>query len=154
MNRASLLDSIEQHEGFEPSPYRDSRGLFTFATGRCLETNPLKPEEFVYLLDNAHLTMGITKAGADWLMEREVNSIVKVLVSELSFWPGLADTAQNVLVEMAYQMGCPRLLGFKQMLAYLSRHDYVGAAAEGLRSDWHKQTPARAEELMGRLAKA
>lgn len=154
MNRAALLDSIERHEDFRAHPYRDSLGLWTFATGRCLETNPLKPEEFAYLLASDHLTIGITKAGADWLLEREVDAIVKVLVAELSFWPGLSSEAQNVLVELGYQMGAQKLLGFKQMLACLSRHDYSGAAAEGLDSLWARQTPRRAQELMVRLAKA
>ena len=154
MNRAALLDSIERHEGMSEHPYRDTLKLWTIGIGRCLQTNPLKPEEYSYLLDSSHLTIGITKAGAEWLLEREVDAIVKALVAELSFWPGLSSEAQDVLVEMGYQMGVPRLLAFNKMLACLSRHDYAGAAAEGLDSAWHKQTPRRAEELMGRLVRA
>lgn len=154
MNRATLLDSLEHHEGFSSHPYRDSLRLWTFGIGRCLQTNPLKPEEFAYLLDNSHLTLGITEVGAQWLMEREVDGIVKALVGELSFWPGLADTAQNVLIEMAYQMGEKKLFGFNKMMSCLSRYDYVAAAVEGLDSTWAKQTPKRAQELMGRLSKA
>jgi len=154
MNRAALLDSIETHEGFRAHPYLDSRLLHTIGIGRCLETNPLSGHEIRYLLDNGHLTMEITRAGSRWLMDREVDTIVKTLVSELSFWPGLSSEAQNVLVEMGYQLGCQKLLNFRQMLGYLSRHDYSGAAAEGLDSAWATQTPNRARELMARLEKA
>lgn len=154
MNRASLLDSIESHEGFRPHPYLDSLLLHTIGIGRCLDTNPLSSQETRHLLDNGHLTMELTLGGARWLMGREVDSIIKTLAAELTFWPGLSDTAQDVLCEMAYQLGAQKLLGFRQMLAYLSRHDYAGAAAEGLNSTWAKQTPKRAQELMARLARA
>lgn len=154
MNTAALERSTEAHEGFSEHPYRDTLRLWTFGIGRCLETNPLTPAEYRYLLDGSHLSLAITHEGARWLMRQQIDKTVRELAAELAFWPGLADTAQNVLVEMAYQMGVPRLLGFRQMLVYLSRHDYTAAAAEGLDSLWAKQTPKRAQELMARLAKA
>jgi len=154
MNRQALLTSTEVHEGFREKPYKDTLGLWTVGIGRCLETNPLTPEEYRHLLNSGDLALSINLTGSRWLAERQIDRIARELAAELSFWPGLSDTAHNVLVEMGYQMGVPKLLGFRQMLAYLSRHDYGAAAIEGLNSLWAKQTPSRARALMKRLEAA
>jgi hypothetical protein len=41
----------ERDEEYRATPYRDSRGLRTFATGRCLETTPLTGAQWKELLD-------------------------------------------------------------------------------------------------------
>ena len=51
------------------------------------------------------------------------------------------------LREMAYQMGVPRVMGFKRMLAALERKDWQRAADEALDSRWAEQTPARAQRV-------
>ena len=42
---ARLLAATRQDEGYRGQPYKDSRGLWTFANGRCLETHPLTGAE-------------------------------------------------------------------------------------------------------------
>lgn len=151
MNREALLSSIERHEGFRDAPYRDSLGLLTIGIGRCLETNPLKPAEYRHLIDRGLLTLVLKHEGATWLVENQVDALIGELSSEFGFWPALPAVAQEVLIEMAFQVGVSRIMGFKKMLAALAKHDYKEAAAAGLDSKWRLQTPKRAEELMTRL---
>jgi lysozyme len=142
-----LAASTDGHEGYRAIPYRDSRGLWTFGKGRCLETNPLTRAELVYLLDGNHLAMSISQTGADWLMRKELQSAEAACQKSLPFWAALNDARQNALIEMAYQMGFDKLLGFKKMLAAMERCDWAAAKAEALDSGWHLQTPKRAEQL-------
>lgn len=153
MTRLSLLNSIEAHEGYRAAPYQDSLALWTLGIGRCVETNPLTRTEWKRLLDSGDLTVAITHEGAMQLVEVEVDKIIRELSSELDFWPALPDGVQEILIEMAFQMGAGSLLAFHRMLAAIKRHDYEAAAKEGLASKWAKQTPGRAKEMMERLEK-
>ena len=151
MNRDALEQSIEGNEGFREAPYKDTEGLWTFAIGRCLEKNPLTAEEWRFLLGGKHLQVSISYVGAKWLMNRSLDAELSKLRG-LHYFDKLAGVAQEVLVEMCYQMGITGVLGFHKMLAALSRHDYKEAAKHGRDSLWwREQTRARAEALMQRL---
>ena len=63
-------------------------------------------------------------------------------------WDGLSDARREVLVDMAYQMGLPRLNGFEDFRQELLDDDFEGAVEEMEDSDWAEQTPDRAEDMM------
>lgn len=64
----------------------------------------------------------------------------------------LSDARQEVLVEMAFQLGGPRLNGFRKLRAALESGHWVQAEAEMLDSIWARdQTPRRARELAARM---
>ena len=54
---------------------------------------------------------------------------------------------ESVLIEMAFQLGLPRLKKFIKFIEGLQEEDYNKAADEMIDSRWAKQTPARAYEL-------
>ena len=56
-----------------------------------------------------------------------------------------------VIVEMVFNPGRARLLGFVKMLTALERGDYSTAADEMLDSRWHRQVGKRAEEMAERM---
>lgn len=147
-----LERSTLEHEGFRAQPYLDSRGLWTLGIGKCLQTNPLTPEEWKYLLDEHQLAVSITREGAAWLMRRELLACERRCRSAFDFWGELNDARQNVLCEMAYQMGIERLRGFKKMLASVRGGDFETAADHGLDSKWARaDSPLRAQRLMKQL---
>lgn len=76
-------------------------------------------------------------------------AIERRLMEERDFLKLQPMAVVNVLVEMEFQLGAAGLRGFKKMWAALKRNDYEKAKAEGLDSKWAKQTPERANELMG-----
>jgi lysozyme len=61
------------------------------------------------------------------------------------------DAAQQVLVNMMFNMGRTRLAKFKNFRAALEDHDWKRAGVEGRDSLWYKQVTNRAERLMVRL---
>lgn len=55
--------------------------------------------------------------------------------------------AFGCVINMAFQLGLPRLLKFKNFQYHLHKCDYESASSEMLDSLWAKQTPNRANEL-------
>ena len=55
--------------------------------------------------------------------------------------------AFGCVINMAFQLGLPRLLKFKNFQYHLNKCDYQSASEEMLDSRWAKQTPNRANEL-------
>lgn len=144
--------SVLDHEGFVEHPYKDTRGLWTFGIGRCLETNPLTAEEWRFLLDHGDLTLSISNAGSLWLMRREIQACEMECQRLFSFWPALNAARQNVLVEMAYQIGTGGLAKFVNMLDAIYAGDFDTAAEQGMNSKWARSdSPRRAQQLMKQL---
>lgn len=158
-DKERLSRSVDSNEGYRSLPYKDTKDLYTFGKGRCLETNPLSGEEYRHLLDGGYLVISITERGADWLKWRELNAIERECASAFApFWNELNDARQNVLIEMVYQMGMGSakerkgVKGFVEMLKAIRVKDWDRAYEEGLDSDWHRNdSPARARELMLQL---
>jgi len=66
-------------------------------------------------------------------------------------WEGFPEEVQEVLVNMLFNLGRPRLSKFNNFNTKLKEGDYVGAAPEGRDSIWYRQVGNRAERLMARL---
>ena len=124
-----LIAHLRAHEGVRSKPYTDTVGKLSIGVGRNLTDNGLSPEEIDYLLAN-----DIAKA------EAEARALVPSMHS-------LDSVRREVLIELAFNMGRPRLAGFKQMLAAVERKDFARAAAEMLDSKWASQVGNRAKVL-------
>lgn len=152
-----LEQEVDQQEGFRAAPYKDTRGLWTVATGRCLETAPLTGAEWKYLLDNGLIAVTITQAGADWMEESVLDAVRTKLAAVFSWWPLLGPARQDALIDMAYQMGVPALLAFKGMiraitLATAGQGPWQDVFDNGADSPWYKsETPARAKTVLTQL---
>mmetsp|Transcript_12626 Transcript_12626/g.17001 ORF Transcript_12626/g.17001 Transcript_12626/m.17001 type:complete len:118 (+) Transcript_12626:1-354(+) len=85
------------------------------------------------------------------------NSDLDVAVSECltlydaDDWEGFPGEVQEILVNMMFNLGRPRLSKFKNMKAFLKRGEWAAAAREGRDSRWFEQVGNRAERLMTRL---
>ena len=60
---------------------------------------------------------------------------------------------QRCLLNMAYNMGVPNLMGFKKMFTALDAQDYAEAGLEALDSKWARQVPNRAMEIANEIMK-
>jgi lysozyme len=76
-----------------------------------------------------------------------VAKVTSLLDISVGWWRDLTPNRQAVLAGMAFQMGTPGLLGFKNTLAAVRRGDYDAAAAGMLASRWAQETPARAKRM-------
>ena len=128
-----LLQSLRKHEGCRLKAYQDSLGIWTCGYGRNLQQ------------------MEITQDQAEvWLIE-DVKKANTELDRAFKGWREHSETRQNVLIEMAFQLGTTRLAGFLRFWDRLRNRDYKAAAEEMLSSRWAKQTPARVATLAARM---
>lgn len=125
----SLIDQIARHEGLRLKPYRCSAGKMTIGYGRNLEDT------------------GITEPEARILLVNDIARAQQAIHSRLPWSLGLPQPAQDVLCNMAFNLGVDGLLQFKQFLAALQSRDYPTAADEMLNSQWATQVGSRATEL-------
>jgi lysozyme len=146
-----LIIATRADEGYKPKPYKDTRGLWTFGEGRCLETHPLTGAEWKILLDRDYIDVAIGVRGADLLERQELAAVEVRLAHDYDFWPRLNDARQNALIEMAYQMGADKEESFHVMVTAVREERWADAEAAGLDSLWAKQTPARAARVMKQL---
>ena len=93
----------------------------------------------------------ITKEQAEiWLIDDLKKSIYE-LDRAFPGWKEHSEVRQNVLIEMQFQLGAPRLAGFLKFWAALRAKDYTKAAQEMLDSRWAKQAPQRVSTLAARM---
>src|SRR5690606_27578748 len=142
--RMSLMQTIADEEGFREEPYRDTKKLWTFGIGFCLERTYITPEQWKYLLDRELIEVRITREGAEYLTQQRLGIIESGVSRLLKNWDELNEVRRNVLLSMAYQMGVEGLAEFRKMREAINRGDFVEAAKEGLDSKWAKvDSPAR-----------
>ena len=133
LHMTDLEREVADDEGFMPIPYRCTAGKLSIGYGTNIQD-------------------GITRDEALLLMRHRLGKVVAALESRLPFWFKLTDDRRRVLANMGYQLGILGLMGFKRMLAGLSRGDYEAAAREMLDSKWAKRdTPGRAGRLAERM---
>lgn len=122
-----------EHEGIRLKPYRCGAGKLTIGVGRNLEDRGISQEEALYLLKN------------------DIELSEKECQSAFPFYESLDEQRQSVLLEMCFNLGMPRLKGFRMMLEALAYHDYSRASDEMLNSRWARQVGNRALRLAGMI---
>lgn len=127
----SILQRLLEHdEGLRLKPYRDTEGKMTIGIGRNLDDVGISEAEAMVLLAN---DIARTQADLDRLVP---------------WWRTLDDVRQEVLVDMGFNLGVPKLATWHITLGYVQGGHYAWAAAEMLRSQpWASQVGARAQEL-------
>jgi lysozyme len=144
-----LMQSIKKHEGFSKYPYIDPIiAAYPEIVGISKEEMDLIKKYF----NKLRVTFGIgftfiTMSEADIVLQHRISSIKLDLYNKAEWIVEQPEEIQNVLVEMAYQMGVNGLLKFKNTLKYCKARDYKNMAEEMLKSKWAEQTPERAKEL-------
>jgi lysozyme len=128
-NKERLVDQLIRHEGMELKVYKDSLGIETIGIGRNL------------------VDRGVTEEEARYLCNNDIEIVERELVQSFPIVSSLNDTRIRVLLDMAFNVGLPRLRGFKRMWAALDNQDYVEAAKEMLDSKWARQVKTRAYTL-------
>jgi lysozyme len=124
-----MIAELRRDEGVERKPYTDSVGKLTIGVGRNLTDVGLSDDEIDYLLHN-----DLKRVDAD-------------LDAHAAWWRTLDPVRQRVLRNLCFNMGWPRLAGFKNALGAMKAGKYATAANEMLDSTWARQVGARAQRL-------
>jgi len=149
-DREKLVEKLIQHEGLVLQVYQDSLGIDTIGIGRNLEDRGISKEELddldIPTIDHIY-EYGITEADAMVLAENDVQIVEEELLRAHPCVDGLDAVRQLILVDMAFNMGVPRLCKFKKMWAAIHDEDFSTAAKEMLDSRWANQVKSRAVKL-------
>ena len=149
-DRFKLMKKLIAHEGLRLNVYKDSLGIDTIGIGRNLQDRGISKEE----LDELDIPSikhvyeyGITEADAIFLAENDVQIVEDELVRAHSCVEELDAVRQLVLIDMAFNLGVPRLCKFKKMWAAVPAKQFDIAAKEMLDSRWARQVKSRSTKL-------
>lgn len=145
-----LLKELVKHEGLRLQVYQDTLGIDTIGIGRNLEDRGISKEELDELdiptIDHVY-TYGITEADAMILAENDVQIVEEELLRAHPCVEDLDAVRQLVLVDMAFNMGVPRLCKFKKMWNAVHENKFDVASKEMLDSRWANQVKSRSVKL-------
>ncbi len=144
LTTALAVEHLRREEGTVLSAYQDHLGYWTIGTGRLIDKRR---------------GGGISQAENDILLANDIAKVRKQLAADLdtaAAWARVKDDPVRAvaLISMGFQMGVglpgkdeAGLSGFDGTLALIAAGDFGGAAAQALKSQWAKQTPARAKRV-------
>jgi lysozyme len=144
MNRESVFETLKVDEGVEYQIYNDHLGYATFGVGHLVTKNDEETGQAV--------GTSVSEERVWEAFEKDLDtSIDECEILYGNAWHKFPGEVQEIVVNMMFNMGRPRLSKFKNFCAALEEGDWVKAALEGRDSRWHKQVTNRAERLMVRL---
>ena len=145
MNFEQLRDQLIYDEGVVYEIYEDHLGYATFGIGHLVKETDPEYGKPVGTKVAYQRVMDCFREDCD-VAVREC----AILYGE-DYFEDFPGEVQEILVNMMFNLGRPRLGKFKKMMAALKKEDWKEAAVEGRDSRWHKQVTKRAERLMSRL---
>lgn len=129
IDMARLQRRLAAKEDKRNKPYLDTEGKLTIGIGRNLDDKGLRDSEIAFLLAN------------------DIDDAIKDALAVVPRYQSLDGVRQEVMIEMAFNLGRSRLAGFKKMLAAIGNQQFDLAATEMLDSKWATQVKGRAKEL-------
>ena len=143
MNIERVQKQLEIDEGVVYEVYNDHLGYPTFGIGHLIrKEDPEFGEPVGTPISKERVADAFAADISIACGEREVL---------YPFWEELPEEVQEILVNMMFNLGRPRLSKFKNMTAALEMGDWKTAAIEGRDSRWYNQVGNRAERLMTRM---
>jgi lysozyme len=146
MNINTLREEIEADEGCEYKIYRCSEGYPTAGIGHLIT----EWDEDYY--DKPIGTPVPEEKVQEWFVN-DVQTAINDCNDIFNSFEKLPEDIQHVLINMAFQLGGPRLRKFKMMIAAVEMEDYREMALQMEDSRWFKQTTNRAQRLIDRVVK-
>jgi lysozyme len=123
-----LIAMLQRHEGLRLKPYLCTADKLTIGYGRNLDDMGISEDEALYLLQN------------------DIDACYSEL-NVFNWFQELDQVRQEALVDMRFNLGLPRFLSFKKMIAKLMAKEYSQAAEEIINSLYARQVGNRANEL-------
>ena len=150
MNKQRLRATLERDEGLNLERH-EVQGVDHIGYGINLEEE--LPEELLEHLgvEDEDDIEEITQEQADYLLDYFVDRAEKDCISLYgSQWEDLSALRREVLINLSFNLGLPRLKAFRKMNAAIKKENWIEATAQMLDSKAAKQTGER----YPRLAKA
>ena len=143
MDIEKLREQLEVDEGCEYKIYNDHLGYATFGIGHLVtESDPEKSLD----LGSAVSSERVAEA-----FESDIQSVLRDCHILYSDFHTLPEEAQQVIANMMFNLGRPRLSKFAGMKRGVDARDWNQAADEMVDSAWYRQVTNRADRLVERV---
>ena len=127
-----LAADIERDEGRRDHLYQCTEGKWTGGVGHNFTDR------------------GISDQVIDLMLAEDIGEAIDI-AETFAYYESLSDERKRVIVNMAFNLGKPRLTQFRKMHRALHQCDYEKAAVEMMDSKWADQVGARATRLRDRM---
>tara|TARA_Y100000389_G_scaffold200733_1_gene241813 strand:+ start:3013 stop:3453 length:441 start_codon:yes stop_codon:yes gene_type:complete len=143
MDIEKLRKQLEIDEGIVHEVYLDHLGLATFGIGHLvIDSDP----EY-----GAEVGTAVAESRCIEVFNQDVEIVLsdcKILYPDFDELP---EEVQQIVANMMFNMGRPRLSKFKGMKAGVDARDWERAADEMVDSAWYRQVTKRADRLVVRM---
>jgi lysozyme len=127
---ARLKNQLRKHEGWQRTPYQDTKGVWTVGAGHNLQNGP-----------------PLSDAAIELILDDDIADAERRCRRTFPWFEGLSDVRQTVVVELAFAMGLGGLGTFRNMLGAMVDGNWNRAADELLDSEWARDVGQRAHTL-------
>ena len=143
MNIEKLREQLEIDEGVKYEIYNDHLGYATFGVGHLvLESDPEHGSE---------VGTPVSESRVIEAFEQDCENVLRDCNILYEDFDDLPEEAQQVIANMMFNMGRPRLSKFKGMKRGVDSRDWNAAADEMVDSAWYRQVTNRADRLVERI---
>jgi len=136
VNIEKLKAQVIHSEGIRTTAYKDTLNNWTIGVGHLIKI----PDE-EYLLDKE-----LTNLEVDQIFTTDLNQAIDDARKFIDV-DSLSEEAFFVVVDMAFNLGLPKLMRFQNFQQALKEKDYKKASREMLDSLWARQLPNRSKRL-------
>ena len=143
MNIDKLREELKIDEGVKYEIYLDHLNLPTFGIGHLIRDTDMEYGQAV--------GTKVTEDRVNECFASDTSSVLKDCETLFSSFYDLPEEVQLIIANMMFNMGKPRLSGFKKFIAAIENEDWSVAAKEMINSRWYKQVTNRAERLVNRM---
>jgi len=144
INKERLIEQLKVDEGIKTEIYLDHLGYATFGIGHLIiEDDP----EFGCKVGTA-----VSEERIEEVFEKDLQVVLdecKILYD--SHWDSYPGEVKEILANMMFNLGRPRLSKFKNMTNALNTADWKKAAIEMKDSRWYHQVGDRSKRLVNRM---
>ncbi len=143
MDLEQLREQLEIDEGCVYEIYNDHLGYPTFGIGHLvIESDPENGQE---------IGTSVSESRVIEAFEQDVQTVLSDCAILYPDFDELPEEAQQVIANMMFNMGRPRLSKFKGMKRGVDSRDWNAAADEMVDSAWYRQVTNRADRLVERM---
>jgi lysozyme len=143
MDINKLREQLKTDEGVEYEVYDDHLSYKTFGIGHLVKTTD---EEY-----GAPVGTPVSEERVNSVFDEDVETYIDETKKVFGNLEDMPQEVQQVLVNMCFNMGAPRLSQFKKFIKAIHDEDWATASVEMLDSRWAKQVGDRAIRLSNRI---
>ena len=143
MDIEKLREQLEVDEGCVYEIYNDHLGYATFGIGHLVKESD--PEQ------GQSLGTAVSSDRVAEAFESDIQSVLRDCNILYSDFHNLPEEAQQVIANMMFNLGRPRLSKFAGMKRGVDARDWNQAADEMVDSAWYRQVTNRADRLVERI---